>query len=180
MTLSAVLRLAGFLLAMQVLFGFGHSQAAHATGSRSTGTVWLVFFSSKDCSHCASVGELIEALENDFPVRVKAFDIGREEDYALFTRLEAIHAQKRFSVPLILVGDSILMGEREIAGKLEPTVRQLVRSGGACLPYLGPRQRGEKPAGNRPSSRCDCEDRGRPPTIGEEWGKIRLLIDKLF
>jgi len=180
MTLSSVLRLTGFILAMQVVLGLGLTQAAHDAASRSTSTVWLAFFSSKDCPHCASARELIEALENDFPLRVKAFDISLDEDYALFSRLEAIHARKRFSVPLILVGDSILMGEREIARKLEPTVRRLVRSGGACLPYLGPKKRVETSTANPSSSACNCENRRRPPSIGEEWGKIRLFIDKLF
>ena len=63
----------------------------------------------------------MKVLKTQYALRVKDFDVDTETDYALFKRVEAIHAAEKFSVPLVLVGESILMGEDEITGKLEKT-----------------------------------------------------------
>ena len=65
----------------------------------------------------------MKVLKARYPLRVKDFDVDKEADYALFKRIEAIHAADKFAVPLVMVGESILMGEEEITGKLEKTVR---------------------------------------------------------
>ncbi len=99
-------------------------------------------------------------------------------------------------MPLIMVGDSILIGENEISGKLESTVKRLARKGGSSLPYLGPPGAKEKsqPDPRRaravvgsssptesPRSECPtCERRGRPPSVSEELGRIRSFFQKFF
>lgn len=158
---------------------------AHGRAKADPGAVWIVFFASKDCSKCKSVKRLLRSLRGVYPIRTKSFDIGRKSHYRLFERLEAIHSENGFSVPLILIGDKILMGEDEITADLEATVGRLADAGGAPLPYLGPRykerrlpRRATGPAKSAEASRCDCEKQGRPPTLGEEWSKIRTFLDK--
>ena len=141
-------------------------------------SVWLVFFSSKDCGRCGHVKDLIDALSGEYPLKVKTFDISRPDDYALFGRVEAIHARKKFAVPLVLVGDSILIGEKRITARLEKTVSRLTRGGGAALPYLGPQASRETADDD---SRCtDCERKGRPPSIEDEWRRIKNYLNKFF
>ncbi len=145
-------------------------------------TVWVVFFGSSDCPHCARVKRLLTALTQTYPVKIKRFDIDRPDHYRLFERLEAVHGETEFKVPLVIVGDSILIGERRIGNDLEKRVRRYAGSGGAPLPYLGRKKRskaeGRDPAA-APDERCACNE-GRPPTIGEEWAKVRSFIDGLF
>ena len=118
-------------------------------------------------------------LASEYPLKVKTFDVSRDEDYVLLSKLEAIHARKKFAVPLVLVGDSILVGEKRIMARLEKTVSRLTRGGGGALPYLGPGHSEEKVAED--DSRCrDCERNGRPPSIEDEWGRIKRYLNKFF
>lgn len=157
----------------------------HAGHGGEDATVWLVFFSSKNCPKCSAVKQLIDGLKREYPLRVRNFDIGKQPDYELMERLEAIHSTNKFSVPLVLVGDTILMGEDDITARLEETVSRLADTGGAPLPYLGPARDSQQPAtrSSQTESRtdpslCNCEKKGRPPTIGEEWDKIRTFVGR--
>ncbi len=156
----------------------------HARAKGKTAAVWLVLFSSRECSKCKVVKQLIREMRSVYPIKVKNFDIGKQSHYDLMVRLEAIHSEQKFAVPLILIGDTILMGEDVITSRLEPIIRRLADSGGSPLPYLGPGRSGGRPAESRASkrkpttdpSRCECEKTGRPPTIGEEWDRIRKFV----
>ncbi|HMK34288.1 MAG TPA: thioredoxin family protein [Desulfomonilaceae bacterium] len=141
--------------------------------------VWVVFFSSHDCPRCDSVKDLIEGIKASYPVRVKTFDVEKDSDYALFRNLQAIHSSKRFSVPLILVGETILMGEDEIAAKLDKTVRDLAKAGGAEIPYLGPARSAGKV---NQSKKCNCSsDRSAgPPAASDAWKGIRSFFSRFF
>jgi glutaredoxin len=152
--------------------------ATQADGKASKRPVAIVFFAAHDCPRCENVKDLVKVLKAKYALKVKDFDIDKDSDYALFKRVEAIHASDKFAVPLILVGESILMGEDEITGKLEKTVRKLARSGGSPFPYLGSGQAKEavaKPA----ASCCNC-GQGGPPEVADELSKLRKFIEKLF
>ncbi|MDQ7783798.1 MAG: thioredoxin family protein [Desulfomonilaceae bacterium] len=158
---------------------------AHAGNKRNT--VRLVFFSSKTCPKCDDVKQLIDVLKRRYPVKVKVFDIDVRAHYDLMERLEAIHSTEKFGVPMILVGETILIGEDRISAGLEKTVKRLAGSGGAPLPYLGPVE-DAKPAAPRSADRtsrtnpapCDCEKQARPPTLGEDWEAIKRFVERWF
>ncbi len=162
------------VLIMWGMLGHVRAQTRHST----TGDVWIVFFSSAGCPRCSGVMRLIATLAEQYPVRLKAYDIDNPADYELFHTLESIHSDREFAVPLVIVGDRILMGQTEIERKLERITARLARSGGAPLPYLGPRSDPDTSGGRDPSD-CNCDD-GRPPTLREEWTKVRDLIDRLI
>ncbi|MEW6347771.1 MAG: thioredoxin family protein [Thermodesulfobacteriota bacterium] len=172
-------------LAMCVLVGAsllaaagGEVRASEKTGS---GKVGLVFFGAGGCPSCAHVKHLLSALSSQYPLHIKTFDTDKPEDNALLDRLERIHARNGFSVPLVLVGESILMGEGEITEKLEPIVRDLSTSGGSSFPYLGPKGKAKRLPRKQVQSRCACESGpGRPPTIGEELDKLRAFLRRFY
>jgi len=166
------------MVVLLVFLSWTLALSAHKSGKDRGARVWMVFFSASDCPNCESARALIQGLRGVYPVRVKKFIVDRPRDYALLERLEAIHGEEKFAVPLIIVGESILIGEDEITRKLERTVRRLSRSGGAPLPFLGPVDV-KAPKRRTASYDCDC-DRGRPPTLGEEWEKIKNFLDRLF
>ncbi len=148
---------------------------------KKSATVWVVFFFSQDCPRCESVRVLLKALKSSYPfVRLRVFDVARERDYELFRHLESIHSNEQFGVPLVMVGESILEGEDQIAAKLEKTVKRLSRAGGASLPYLGPHSTKKHVARGLPREKGPCQDKGGPPTLREELGKMRELFDKFF
>lgn len=178
---SFLLRAGSILIVLLMLLSWNAAECAAKRTKKKRVSVWVVFFSSKDCSRCMSVNKFIRVLRKRYPVRLKKLNIDKPRDYALFERLEAIHAEERFAVPLVMVGQDILMGEDEITGKLERIVRRLARSGGAPLPYLGPKGRKARERAIAPKPpEPRCEGRGRPPTIGEEWAKIKNFFKSLF
>ncbi|AFM27603.1 hypothetical protein [Desulfomonile tiedjei] len=164
----------GFLTAFSAM-----TEAAQHKNRKST--VWAVFFMSRDCAKCEAAKELIEVLQLRYPLRVKRYDISKESDYAVFRAMEAIHSDKGFFVPLILVGDKILTGEHEILDNLESTVKNLHLAGGTARPYIGPV---DKKAFHSPvktdTAECPTCSKGRPPSASEELHKVKSLLDKIF
>lgn len=172
------LRYAGIVLLAVTFFCWDPAEAAQTNGKASKHPVAIVFFAAHDCPRCENVKDLVKVLKARYALKVKNFDIEKDADYALFKRVEAIHASDKFAVPLILVGESILMGEDEITGKLEKTVRRLARSGGSPFPYLGSAQ-AKKTVTKSAASSCNC-GRGGPPEVTDELSKLRKFIEKLF
>jgi glutaredoxin len=142
--------------------------------------VWAVIFYSADCAKCEKTRKLIDNLKKKHPVRTKNFNIDRDKDRVIYKQLEAIHARGRFSVPVILVGDSVLVGEKEISGKLEKIIKELAGSGGSPLPYLGPIKSDEAPVSRSTDTDCDHCGRRGPPTVGEELQKVKGFLNKFF
>jgi thiol-disulfide isomerase/thioredoxin len=180
MTLVRTAAILGCLLLAATFLIFPNPGTAHARTKPSQGKrapVWIVFFGSPECEKCASVKEVIKALKEAYPLRVKSFNIDRSTDRATFRDLEAIHAPGKFAVPLVLIDDTILMGDEHIAKDLAPLVRKLSRSGGAPLPYLGPQSK-KKTSPEPPAPCYECEQRGRPPDVRDELKKIRTFIDR--
>jgi len=159
---------------------------AEGAGGHSA-TIWIVFFNSRDCPQCESAKTLIDALKKSHnSIRVKSFDVEDERNYSLFKKIEGIHGREKFSVPLVIVGEHILIGPEAIEKRLEPIVTGLAGCG-AGLPYLGP-QAGEKskvPQAPRKTvaltdkEDCHC-DKGGPVQITDEFKKIRSLLNRWF
>ncbi len=148
--------------------------------SEKKGAVWAVFFFTNDCPHCTKTRNLIEKLKKKHTVRIKSFNIDNDKDYAIYRRLESIHARGAFSVPLVMVGESLLIGEKQISDNLEKIVKKLARSGGAKMPYLGSGKLDE--SAPKQTSDADCDHCGRrgPPTIGEELRKVKGFLNKIW
>jgi hypothetical protein len=181
MTSSADLRVVDLVVSVVLVCGMLVITGAnsHVAEAKADGKVGIVFFGAKDCPSCVHVKEVLRVLAEQYRLEIKAFDTGKSQDNALLDRLEQIHGEGKFSIPLVMVGDSILQGEREIGDKLEGTVRRLAISGGSPLPYLGPSGESKRIRQDQASSRCDCKS-GGPPTVGEEFEKLKGLLRRLF
>jgi glutaredoxin len=180
---SIVFRLgAGLLVSMLWLtFAFAGPVKSSTSSSGRLGKVWVVVFSSPECPHCEKAMGLIDRLKRKYPIRTKVFDIDNDHDYKIYKRLEAVQARDGFAVPLVMVGESMLIGDKEISRKLEKVVKKLARSGGSRLPNLGPAKSQDDSVDRAGDSDCDhCGRRGRPPTVGEEWRKVKGFVDKFF
>ena len=176
--LISVAHFTGIVILMFTFLFWGSVGTSTAKSRVARKTVGIVFFAAHDCPHCERVEDLLKVLKSRYPLRIKEFDVEKEADYKLLKRIEAIHSAEKLSVPVILVGDSIIMGEDEITSKLENTVRTLLSSGGSPFPYLGPgrtRRRDPKSA----SAHCNC-DAGMPPQVTDELSKLRKFIENLF
>lgn len=180
MTAPRIATMLGCLLLAATIVVLVYSVPSYARTRPSQGKrspVWIALFVSPECEKCAAAKEVIKALKGVYPLRVKSFNIDKSADRATFRSLEAIHAPGRFAVPLVLIDDTMLLGDDHIAKDLEPLVRKLSRSGGAPLPYLGPQAK-KKTSPEPPAPCYECEQRGRPPDVRDELKKIRTFIDR--
>jgi glutaredoxin len=100
-------------------------------------TVWVLIFYSPDCAQCEAISDVITILRTESNVRTRSFNIELDGDYALFKALEALHASEPFAVPLLIIGEHILIGGEQIRQKLHP-ILESYRITGAEPPYLGP------------------------------------------
>jgi len=130
-------RLATILVACLLLCLWGGSARGAKASGKKKGPIWVVVFSSADCPRCVHVDDVIRTQQKKYPLRIRRFGIDKPEHYALFKALEAIHGEQAFGVPLVILGESILIGEDEINRTLEKNVKGLSRAGGAGPPYLG-------------------------------------------
>jgi len=158
----AEVRLATILVVFMLFFLWGGGARAGKPAKTKKGPVWVVLFSSADCPRCSHVDDRIRALQKKFPVKLKRFSIDRPGHYALFHAMEAIHGEVRFGVPLVIIGESIIIGEDEINRTLEETVKRLSQAGGSGLPYLGPSKRRKRPSVTPAAG--SAADRPRPAT----------------
>ncbi len=177
--LFPMVRFTGIVILTVTFLYWGFVDTAAAKGKAARNTIGIVFFAEHDCPHCESVEDLLQVLKIKYPLRIKKFDVEKEADYKLLKRIESIHSAEKLSVPVILVGESIIMGEDEINAKLEKTVRALARSGGSPFPYLGStRTRHRQP--KSVSSRRKCDRGGGPPQVTDELSNLRKFIENLF
>jgi len=176
-TRSVFFVLLGLAIALMQAFAASGFAETRPRAKEKAGKVWLVYFFASDCEKCGHVKMLIEALKASYPVRVKAFDVDQKPNYELMQRLQAIHSKRKFAVPLVMLGETILMGEAEISAKLESAVRKLAHSGGSPVPYLGRSPHRTSPATSDAACR-ECDQRGRPPDIADELKKIRGFFDR--
>lgn len=145
----------------------------------SSGETWAVYFGSSDCPVCEHVQPLLRSLVNDYGLRIRSYDITRPDDYLVFERIESIHGSPgKFSVPMVIVGENILVGEKQIQNNLGRLVQKYVRDSGAPLPYLGDARDETFQANNEDCA--ECRDKGRPPSVQSELKKLKVIIDRLL
>ena len=87
-------------------------------------TVVVTVFTSSECPFCENVKELVDDLKTTLPIKIEMFDINQPADYDLFSKIEATHKGERFAVPLVIVGNTVLMGQSQIFNKLEDTIKK--------------------------------------------------------
>jgi len=109
--------------------------------SSKTGTVRILFICSEDCSHCQNIlDEVINPLQitlgNQLDLRM--MDISQPE---YFRYLEYIEEKYRLeptehNLPIIIINDQVLSGEKENRSHLHELVRQALASGGSDWPSI--------------------------------------------
>jgi glutaredoxin len=175
--LHVMVAVAWLLVLVAVIRSPAYAASQPLAGKYRRNTVWLVFFEAHDCPKCKAVKKLLEVVKLKYPVRIKTFDIEKNRDYALYKKLQAIHAPGAFGVPLIMLDDTILIGEDEITARLDKTVAGLVKAGGAPLPYLGPPR---VAARHKKPETCNCGESGRPPSALEQWNSLKSYLNNIF
>lgn len=176
---NSVVCLPRFFLIMVAVATLGIAVASFS-GAASSHEVWIVYFGSHDCPVCEHVKPLLDSLVREYDIKIKAYDIARAEDYEIFSQIESVHSDGKFSVPLVIIGETILVGENQINNNLRKLTEKYRRGSGAALPYLGVAHSEKKDVGAQDSECVECRDKGRPPSIQSELRKLKIMIDRLM
>lgn len=175
-TVSVHAFLAMALTAVVTVVALGEPLLFAKSGSR---TIQIEFFWAKDCPHCESAKTLVSELQKSHPIKVREFDIEKEADYAAFHSVQAIHKRSNLSVPLIVVGKDLLVGESEIKAHLEGRIQTLIGSSNKESQKKGSAKKAVTESNSPPSP---TKDKAKPAqdSVREEWGKMKMTIDEFF
>jgi glutaredoxin len=141
--------------------------------------IQIEFFWSKDCPHCESVKALLGDLQKSYGIKVKEFDIDQEAHYTAFNRLQSSHKKRDLSVPLIVMGKDLLVGESDIKSRLEEKIRSLISttppgsSTGGTAKKTGKTDRAA-------TMGAGSKTKALPDSTKEDWGKMKMTIDEFF
>ena len=155
-----------------------HGVAESAKNAKND--VWLVYFGSSDCPVCEHIDPVLKALVDEFGLKIRYYDITRPDDYLIFEQVESVHGDGKFSVPLVIIGEHLLTGEKQIQTNLRKLVEKYRNGSGSPLPYLGETKNVASAASPKDQDCPDCRDKGRPPAIQSELKKLKLIIDKFL
>ena len=113
-----------------------------STGAQADGpVVRVVLFWSETCPHCHVVlNETLPPLQEQYGDQLEVYTVNVSEPahYELF--LEAIETfqlpPERRAVPMLIIGDTVLIGSREIPDRLPSLIKQHLAAGGVDYPAI--------------------------------------------
>ena len=94
------------------------------------------FFYSPSCPHCKVVEEeVFPPLQSKYgpQLEIQAFNVRDRADYEVFLDLEARHGADIPEVPVIFMGEAVMVGEDVIRDRLEGQIEACLQAGG-CPP----------------------------------------------
>jgi thiol-disulfide isomerase/thioredoxin len=90
----------------------------------AAGTVTVYFFYGEECPHCHEVRPFIDTLSQKYPdVEFRMLETWHNQtNQELFTSLNTRLGVKEVGVPEVIVGETVLIGSRDIPVKLEAAI----------------------------------------------------------
>lgn len=119
----------GIILALVIFL----SQPALANG-----TVKLYRFYSEETGGLRAQEEVIRPLSAKYSIEVQSFSVNQLKNYDLLTKFEKELTDTDNEIPVIVIGNKILVGETEIRRDLEGLVKTYAEKGGTSWPSLQP------------------------------------------
>ena len=105
-------------------------QPVPATGNSVQGNVTVYFFYGEECPHCHNVMPFMESLKQKYPV--VDFQIletwHNAKNHALSASLNRKLGIQNPSVPEVILGNVVLIGERDIPANLEPAILEALKN----------------------------------------------------
>ena len=114
---------------------------APKTEEQSSGVVRAVLFWSETCPHCHHVmSETLPPLQEKYgeQLEIRTIEISDPDNYRLWmAAIEAFHVPpERQGVPMLFIGDQVLVGSREIPDQLPGLIERYLAAGGVDYPDI--------------------------------------------
>lgn len=100
----------------------------------TTPEVAFYLFYVPDCYQCQAVKEdLIPRLRESHNLRVHQLDMDEMKNYIILTEFEKQYGRDDTDVPVVVIGDDLLSGEKEVHEHLEEVIKKYEQAGGVKL-----------------------------------------------
>ena len=114
---------------------------APKTEEQSSGVVRAVLFWSETCPHCHHVmSETLPPLQEKYAeqLEIRTIEISDPDNYRLWmAAIEAFHVPpERQGVPMLFIGDQVLVGSSEIPDQLPGLIERYLAAGGVDYPAI--------------------------------------------
>ncbi|MBM4341198.1 MAG: hypothetical protein FJ110_16840 [Deltaproteobacteria bacterium] len=98
----------------------------------------IYFFYAQDCQPCQTILQsYLPTLKPMYPsIEIKTFDIGNPVYFEALSKLETRFGKKEAELPVLIIGDHLLSGEREVMEKLTPLIIEYQAKGEFPTPPL--------------------------------------------
>ncbi|MCX8118090.1 MAG: glutaredoxin [Desulfobacterota bacterium] len=92
----------------------------------------IYYFYSQDCEPCKTIYQsYLPTLKTVYPfLEIQAFDVGDPIHYEALLKLEKRFGKRESELPVLLIGDHFLSGEREVMERLDPLLMEYQAKGG--------------------------------------------------
>jgi len=122
--------------------------------AQTSPSIQIYFFYTENCQSCQTILQnYLPTLKTIVPnLEIKAFDAGNPVYYEALSKLEKKFGRPANELPIVFIGDQMLVGEMEIMEKLNPLLLEAQAKGGVSPPSL------EIPSTAKPSSKSFTVD----------------------
>lgn len=98
----------------------------------------IYYFYAQDCEPCKTILQgYIPTLKPLYPfLEIKTFDIENPAYYEALSKLESHFGKKEAELPVLIIGNHLLSGEREVMEKLDPLILEYQAKGGIPAPPI--------------------------------------------
>ncbi|WP_372960469.1 TlpA family protein disulfide reductase [Methanoregula sp.] len=95
-----------------------------STGIGPGGNVTVYYFYGKECPHCHKIMPFVQSLQQKYPAADILFleTWHNQTNYILYTQVNQDLGVRYAAVPEAVVGDVVLIGEKDIPEKLEQAI----------------------------------------------------------
>jgi len=116
------------IIGVAVLF-FSTAQTTATAGIPGSGNVTVYFFYGEECPHCHAVMPFIQNLTQKYPgVHFQLLETWHNEtNQALSATMNKQLGVANAGVPEVIVGTTVLIGDRDIPAKLESVIQDQLK-----------------------------------------------------
>jgi thiol-disulfide isomerase/thioredoxin len=106
---------------------FTGTMATLAAGSRDSGTIY--FFYGEECPHCHTIMPFVENMTRKYPeANIQILEVWHNQtNQKIYQDANTAAGVKRFGVPEVVSGKTVLVGELEIPAKFEGLIQDYLK-----------------------------------------------------
>jgi len=135
-----------FLISLLILIFF----STPLLSGKSKPTIEMYFFYSKECPECQLImKEVFPSLESEYSLNIKRFEINDPSNYEKLLILEEKYKDEDNEIPVIVIGNYLISGEKEIKSQLERIIKEYENKGGISFVPIEKREPPQKLMGKK-------------------------------